>query len=74
MSAPAFKSDIGRALAVLELRTWARAYLWSAGEFPTIADAVDDLQGFAEHSSLVRTIGQDAVQAVLAREFGGVRR
>jgi hypothetical protein len=34
-------------LAVLELRAWARGFLWWAGLIETIPEAVDPLQAFA---------------------------
>jgi hypothetical protein len=55
-------------LAVLELRAWARAYLWSIGEL-TLQEAVDVLQHDAERSGLVAQIGADAVQRILAFAF-----
>jgi hypothetical protein len=34
---------------------------------------VDELQAWAETAGLVDAIGQDAVQAILAKAFGAVR-
>jgi hypothetical protein len=48
------------ALAVFELRAWARARLWAEGELD-LHDAVDALQADAERDGLVELIGQDAV-------------
>lgn len=53
---------------VFELRCWARARLWREGEFD-LPTAVDELQQAAVDSGLVETIGQDAVQAIMAAEF-----
>ncbi|MFZ2079917.1 MAG: hypothetical protein WAV38_25375 [Xanthobacteraceae bacterium] len=50
---------------MLELRAWARAYLWHAGEY-TLAEAVDQLQRDAERDGLTKRIGQDAVQQIIA--------
>jgi hypothetical protein len=55
-------------LAVLELRAWARAYLYSIGEL-TLDEAVDVLQRDAKRDGLVEQIGQDAVQQILADAF-----
>ena len=53
---------------VLELRAWARAYLWHAGEYG-LAEAVDVLQHDAERDGLVAELGEDTVQAILADAF-----
>jgi hypothetical protein len=58
---------------VLELRAWARAYLWAEDEIENIPDAVDPLQTFAVESGLVAEIGQNAVQKILADAFGPYR-
>lgn len=60
------------ALAVLELRSWARAYLFAVGELE-LADAVDTLQAFAVESGLVGRLGQDAVQMIIGCAFDEVR-
>ncbi len=60
------------ALAVFELRAWARATLWQAGEFD-LHLAVDVLQADASHTGLANEIGEDGVQAILADAFGRVR-
>jgi hypothetical protein len=57
---------------VLELRAWARARLWRIGELD-LHDAVDVLQAAAAEYGLVNTIGQDAVQEIMARAFAAVR-
>lgn len=57
---------------VFVLRCWARARLLAEGEL-SLHDAVDVLQELAERTGLVTLIGQDAVQAILAAEFGGPR-
>jgi hypothetical protein len=59
-------------LAVLIARAEARALLWQAGELD-LHEAVDELQAAAEVSGLVDELGQDGVQAVIAKAFGGVR-
>jgi len=57
-----------RPLAVLQLRAWARARLWQAGEFD-LQTAVDALQEAAAASELTAAVGQDAVQRILADAF-----
>jgi hypothetical protein len=49
-------------------RAGARAFLWAIGEFE-MAEAVDRLQHDAERDGLVARMGQDGVQAILARAF-----
>jgi hypothetical protein len=49
-------------------RAGARAFLWAIGEFD-MPEAVDQLQHDAERDGLVRRLGQDGVQAILARAF-----
>jgi hypothetical protein len=61
------------AVAVFELRAWARAQLYAACVFYDPPDAVDDLQEDAEESGLVAGLGQDAVQRILANAFHGIR-
>jgi hypothetical protein len=58
------------ALECFAMRCWARAYLHANGEL-SLHEAVDALQEQAETSGLVRILGQDTVQALMAREFGG---
>ena len=53
---------------VIRLRAWARAYLWSAGEFD-LHEAVDRLAADAERDG----IPVDMAQAIMAAEFGAVR-
>jgi hypothetical protein len=60
------------ALAVFTLRCWARALLWQAGEFD-LREAVDVLQRDAERDGLVDKLGQDKVQAILAKAFEAVQ-
>ena len=73
MSAAAIEHTIApAALAVLELRAWARAYLWSIGEL-TQREAVDALQHDAERDGLVEQIGQDGVQRILSDAFAPFR-
>jgi len=55
-------------LDVLTTRAWARAYLWANGEME-MAEAVDALEEYAHTSGLVRKLGQDAVQAIIAAAF-----
>jgi len=59
-------------LAVFRARAEARALLFAAGELD-LHDAVDGLQSYAETSGLVREIGQDEVQRIMAQAFGVVR-
>jgi hypothetical protein len=56
-------------LDVFRERAWARAYPWRAGELD-LHEAVDVLQRDAERDGLVKRIGQDAVQQILAAAFG----
>lgn len=51
----------------------SRALLWRRFEWEWIGEAVDPLQHWAEANGLVRLIGQDAVQAIMAEAFGEVR-
>jgi hypothetical protein len=55
------------------LRCWARARLYGLGEYENLPDAVDALQAFAVKLGLVTSIGQDAVQAIMAAAFELVR-
>jgi hypothetical protein len=55
-------------LTVFAERASARAFLWAIGEFD-MPEAVDPLQHDATRDGLVRRIGQDAVQAMLANAF-----
>jgi hypothetical protein len=59
-------------LKAFELRTWARATLWAAGEFD-LHEAVDVLQRAAERDGLIETIGQNAVQRIMRDAFHRVR-
>lgn len=47
----------------------SRALRWELGEWDWIGDAVDPLQHWAEANGLVRLIGQDSVQAIMAEAF-----
>jgi len=49
-------------------RASARAYLWSSGEYD-LAEAVDVLQHDAGRDGLIKRIGQDTVQQILAHAF-----
>jgi hypothetical protein len=60
------------ALAVLIARAEARALLWQAGELD-LHEAVDELQAAAEASGLVDELGQNEVQAIIAKAFEAVR-
>ena len=57
---------------VFRLRAWARAHLYREGELDLI-EAVDELQAAAERDGLVRDLGQDAVQRMIAEAFRPVR-
>jgi hypothetical protein len=60
------------ALAVFIARAEARALLWQTGEFD-LHTAIDELQAAAERYGLVAKLGQDAVQAIIAKAFEAVR-
>lgn len=48
----------------------SRALRWRyGGEWEWIGEAVDPLQEWAKTNGLVRLIGQDAVQAIMAEAF-----
>jgi hypothetical protein len=49
-------------------RVQSRARLWSVGEL-TLHDAVDQLQADAVRDGLIKQIGQDAVQQIMADAF-----
>jgi hypothetical protein len=53
---------------VFRERAWARAFLWREGELD-FHDAIDQLQHDAVRDGLVKEIGQDAVQQILAAAF-----
>jgi hypothetical protein len=53
-------------------RAWARAFLWSAGEY-SLHEAVDALQAAAIRSGLIRRVGQDEVQRIMAAAFAPYR-
>ena len=59
-------------VAVFAARCEARAMLWAACEFD-LHEAADKLQHDAERDGLVADIGQDAVQAIMAKAFARVR-
>jgi hypothetical protein len=59
--------------AALKARCEARALLYHAGEL-TLHEAVDGLQQAAEESGLTQSIGQDAVQHIMADAFAVVRK
>jgi hypothetical protein len=54
-------------------RAEARAVLWAQGLIETISAAVDVLQHDAQRDGLVKRIGQDAVQQILADAFAPYR-
>jgi hypothetical protein len=60
------------ALEVFTLRCWARATLWQVGEYD-LHQAIDPLQEAAERDGLVAKLGQDKVQAILAKAFEAVQ-
>lgn len=69
MTAPVRKSAIRLdPLVVFKARAEARAPLWQAGEFD-LHEAVDVLQAAAVRDGLVAGIGQDAVQAIMAKRL-----
>jgi len=61
------------ALEIFRERCEARALLFAAGELD-LHTAVDALEDNAECSGLVRDIGQDAVQAIMANAFRPYRK
>jgi hypothetical protein len=69
-SPPADKVQVFRALC------WSRASRWKEGAIAAehdgdgwIGHAVDPLQAWAEQNGLIKAIGQDAVQAIMAEAF-----
>jgi hypothetical protein len=72
MSAPARVAWQIDPLDVFAERSAARAYLFGAGTLE-LAEAVDVLQHHAERDGLVKLIGQDAVQTLLAEAFAPYR-
>lgn len=70
MNAPVVTARL-RAIDLLEtfkLRTNVRGYLWAIGEYH-LHEAVDVLQFDAERDGLIKELGQDAIQAILAHVF-----
>lgn len=63
---PVHKLEVLRELAA------ARAQLFAVGEY-SLQEAVDFLQAWAMRNGLVRQIGQDAVQKIIAGAFQEVR-
>ena len=59
-------------VAAFTARCEARALLWRCCDLD-LHEAVDKLQHDAERDGLVERIGQDAVQAILAKAFEAVR-
>jgi hypothetical protein len=60
------------AIDVLAIRADVRAFLWWQYEME-IDEAVDELQAYAERSGLVRDVGQDRVQEIIAAPFARYR-
>jgi hypothetical protein len=56
-------------VAVFKALCESRALRWRQWEWEWIGDAVDPLQQWAVEKGLVRLIGQDAVQAIMAEAF-----
>jgi hypothetical protein len=72
MSEPAIEHTTAPApapLDVLELRAWARAYLWAIGELE-LHEAVDVLAEFAERAG----VDPDLAQQILADAFAPFRK
>jgi hypothetical protein len=69
---PADKPRLVDPLEAFRARCEARALLYGAGEFD-VHEAVDVLQAAAVGSGLVKSIGQDAVQAIMADAFRPIR-
>jgi hypothetical protein len=59
-------------LEMFRERCAARALLWALGEL-SMPEAVDVLHDWSVGRGLVRELGQDAVQAEIARAFREVR-
>jgi hypothetical protein len=55
-------------LDILRIRAEARAYLFAIGSLD-LHEAVDALEQYAHQSGLVRRLGQDLVQEVIALAF-----
>jgi hypothetical protein len=71
MTAPLRHSQIRvDPLTAFKARAQGRAILWAACEFDW-HEAIDVLQADAVSTGLVERIGQDAVQAIMARAFEG---
>lgn len=59
-------------IEVFRERCQARALLWALGEL-SMPEAVDALHEWSVGRGLVRELGQDKVQALIAEEFSKVR-
>jgi hypothetical protein len=59
-------------LEMFRERCQARALLWALGEL-SMPEAVDALHEWSVGRGLVRELGQDAVQAIIAEAFAEVR-
>jgi hypothetical protein len=69
--APMVVATIERRVDVLDCfvaRADTRAFLWAIGEYE-IAEAIDVLQHDAERDGLIKRLGRDAIQAILAAAF-----
>lgn len=75
MNVPAAAAiEMADPIEVLEIRAELRAWLWWRWlDFPSIADAVDPLQQFAEEAGLVAALGQEEVQRLIAAPFARFR-
>jgi len=60
-------------LEIFKGRCEARALLYALGELE-MPEAVDALHEWSVGRGLVRELGQDAVQAIIAEAFGSIRR
>lgn len=59
-------------IEIFRERCQARALLWALGEL-SMPEAVDALHEWSIGRGLVRELGQDAVQAIIAKAFAEVR-
>jgi hypothetical protein len=57
------------ALEVFQARCEARVHLYASGDIPDLHEAVDALQEHAARYGLIRQIGQDAAQRIIAEAF-----
>jgi hypothetical protein len=73
MSKPARKSRVTQQLEILALRSRELADQVAAGQLKFI-DAVDAAYESAQWAGLVKSVGDDVVQATLAAAFANARR